>query len=114
MGFALSKLRLGRANKFALLSACIAFELRCGLSLFVSRLHSPLCALIPRIDLLVETAQFIYLMELKLDKTAAEAMQQIDSKEYTLQYEMGQKKLFKIGINFNTQQCNVDDWKVES
>ena len=67
-----------------------------------------------RMDLLVETDRYLYVMELKLNQSAAEALQQIDSKDYALPYQVGPKKLFKIGINFNTQKRNVDDWKVES
>jgi len=64
-----------------------------------------------RIDTLVETKSFVYCFEFKLNKTAAEALAQIDSKEYLLPWEGSGKKLFKIGIDFDHDKRNIGDWK---
>lgn len=63
-----------------------------------------------RIDLLLQTSLFVYVMELKLDKSAQEALAQIDSKEYALAFEASGRKIFKIGINFSSKTRNIEDW----
>ena len=67
-----------------------------------------------RIDLVLQTDKFIYIMEFKLNGTAEEALQQIHEKRYALPFEMDGRKLFKIGINFSAETRNIEKWIVES
>ena len=67
-----------------------------------------------RIDLVLQTDKFIYIMEFKLNGTAEEALQQINDKRYALPFEMDGRKLFKIGINFSAETRNIEKWVVES
>ena len=67
-----------------------------------------------RVDTLVETKHFVYCFEFKLDKTASEALVQIDTKEYVLPWTGAGKKLFKVGINFNSEKRNIGEWKYTS
>ncbi|MDR2580306.1 MAG: ATP-binding protein [Fibromonadaceae bacterium] len=64
-----------------------------------------------RIDTLVETKNFVYCFEFKIDKTADEALAQIDTKEYLLPWTGSGKKLFKVGVNFDSEKRNIGDWK---
>jgi hypothetical protein len=64
-----------------------------------------------RIDSLVEMKNQVYCFEFKLDGTADEALAQIDSKEYLLPWQGSGKKLFKIGVSFDWEKRNVDEWK---
>ena len=66
-----------------------------------------------RIDLVLQTDKFIYIMEFKLNGTAEEALQQINDKHYALLFEMDGRKLFKIGINFSAETRNIEKWIVE-
>ena len=66
-----------------------------------------------RIDLVLKTDKFIYIMEFKLKGTAEEALQQINDKRYALPFEMDERKLFKIGINFSEKTRNIEKWVVE-
>ncbi len=66
-----------------------------------------------RIDLLLETPQYRYIMEFKLDGTAEEALQQIKSKDYPLQYEQDTKQTFLIGVNFSKETRTIDRWAME-
>ncbi|WP_298551532.1 ATP-binding protein [uncultured Parabacteroides sp.] len=66
-----------------------------------------------RVDLVLQTDQFIYIMEFKLDGTAEEALQQINDKHYAQPFEADCRKLFKIGINFNSKSRNIEKWIVE-
>ncbi|MCD7851810.1 MAG: ATP-binding protein [Parabacteroides sp.] len=66
-----------------------------------------------RIDLILQTDRFIYVMEFKLDGTAEEALRQIDDKGYALPFASDPRKLFRIGINFSAQTRNIEKWLVE-
>ena len=66
-----------------------------------------------RIDLVLQTDKFIYIMEFKLNGTAEEALQQINDKHYALPFEMDERKLFEIGVNFSAETRNIDKWIVE-
>ena len=66
-----------------------------------------------RVDLVLQTDKFIYIMEFKLDGTAEEALQQINDKHYAQPFEADCRKLFKIGINFNSKSRNIEKWIVE-
>ncbi len=65
-----------------------------------------------RIDLVLQTDRFIYVMEFKLDGTTDTALQQIEEKDYALPFASDPRKLFKIGVNFSTKTRNIADWKV--
>ena len=64
-----------------------------------------------RIDCKVETDKFIYLFEFKRDKTADEALAQIEDKSYTLPFIADNRKVFKIGVSFDTEKRMLSDWK---
>jgi hypothetical protein len=71
-----------------------------------------------RIDTLVETKNFVYCFEFKLDGSAEEALTQIDTKEYLLPWsdsllQNGRKKLFKVGVSFDREKRNIGEWKTE-
>lgn len=65
-----------------------------------------------RIDILVSTEKYIYIMELKYDKSAQEALDQINSKDYALQWSIDARKIIEIGINFSSEKRRIDSWKV--
>ena len=65
-----------------------------------------------RCDALIETEDTIYLFEFKLDGTAEEALQQIDDKGYAIQYEAGDKRVVKIGVNFEKDKRTIERWIV--
>ncbi len=66
-----------------------------------------------RIDLLVETPSFRYVMEFKLDGTAEEALQQIKDKDYPLQFKLDDKKTWIIGVNFSKETRTIERYIVE-
>ena len=65
-----------------------------------------------RVDCIIETPDYIYVFEFKLDGTAEEALQQIEDKGYARPYEADPRKLFKIGVSFSSETGTVGDWKV--
>ncbi|MBC8618510.1 ATP-binding protein [Parabacteroides faecis] len=67
-----------------------------------------------RIDLVLQTDRFIYLMEFKLNGTADDALRQINEKGYALPFAADPRQLFKIGVNFSAKTRNIEEWKIES
>lgn len=61
-----------------------------------------------RIDMVIQTPKFCYVLEFKLDGTAKEALQQIQDKNYTLPFEMNGQKIIRIGMNFSSATRNID------
>ena len=67
-----------------------------------------------RIDITMETADTIYVMELKFNKNADEALAQIEAKHYADAFKMSGKKVVKIGLNFSVKdEVNCLEWKIE-
>jgi hypothetical protein len=67
-----------------------------------------------RIDLLLQTDDFTYVMEFKLDGTAEEALRQIEDKHYALPFEGDEsRKLVKVGVNFSSATRNMERWVVK-
>ena len=66
-----------------------------------------------RIDMVLETSDYVYVMEFKLDGSAEEALQQINDKGYALPFLSSGKKVFKIGINFSAETKSIDRWAIE-
>ena len=66
-----------------------------------------------RIDLVLKTDKYIYVMEFKLEGTAEEALRQIEEKRYALPFESDSRKLFKIGVNFSNRTRNIEQWIIK-
>ncbi len=66
-----------------------------------------------RIDLTVKTKDTIYIMELKIDKSADAAMRQIEQKDYAAKFAMDNRAIVKVGINFDSASRTISEWKIE-
>lgn len=62
-----------------------------------------------RVDLVLESARTVYVMELKYGGTAEEALAQIDSKGYAIPWEAGGKRVVKAGVSFDPEQRTIDE-----
>ncbi len=67
-----------------------------------------------RVDLVLKTNDYIYIMEFKLNGSAEEALQQIHDKHYAQPFQSDKRKIFKIGVNFSSKTRNIEKWIVES
>ena len=65
-----------------------------------------------RIDLLIATEKYIYVIELKLDGSAEEALAQIKEKDYALPFTADGRKVIKIGANITSATRNIERWVV--
>lgn len=64
-----------------------------------------------RVDCIVETNDYVYIFEFKLDGTADEAMRQIDEKGYAREYEADKRKIYLIGAVFSSETGTIKEWK---
>ena len=67
-----------------------------------------------RVDMVMRTAQKLYLFELKLNRSAEAAMKQIDLKNYPARFALCQLPVVKVGINFDAEQHTITDWQIEA
>ena len=67
-----------------------------------------------RVDLVLKTNDYIYIMEFKLNGSSEEALQQIHDKHYAQPFQSDKRKIFKIGVNFSSKTRNIEKWIVES
>lgn len=66
-----------------------------------------------RIDMVLMTRTRIYLLELKLNKDAQTAMQQINLKHYRERFSLSPLPVTKVGVNFDSEKGNITDWMIE-
>lgn len=65
-----------------------------------------------RIDLVLQTDRYVYIMEFKLNGTAEEALRQIEEKGYALPFAADKRQVIKIGANFSSETRNIERWLV--
>ena len=68
---------------------------------------------IGRIDAVITMNDYIYVIELKVDKSAKLALRQIEGKKYYEKYMRSGKKLIAVGINFDSNEKNISDFEIK-
>ena len=64
-----------------------------------------------RADAVMFSPHTIFVFEIKINKSAKEALAQIDEKGYMVPFEADDRKLVKIGISFSTETRTIEDWE---
>ena len=67
-----------------------------------------------RVDVVMRTHSTLYIIELKLDKSAAEALRQIDLKQYPERFALCGLPVVKVGINFDTERHTLESWEIRT
>ena len=67
-----------------------------------------------RVDMVLKTHDRLYLIELKLDKSADKALEQINLKNYSDRFALCKLPVVKVGINFDSKRGTIEDWKIET
>ena len=62
---------------------------------------------------LIGTTDFLYIIELKFNGTAKQAIEQIRNKDYSLPFEQHGRKIIKIGANVSKETRNIEEWIIE-
>lgn len=65
-----------------------------------------------RIDILLQTREYIYIIEIKINDTVEAALQQIEDKGYARRFADDKRQLFKIGVRFSRENRCIDSWKL--
>ena len=66
-----------------------------------------------RIDLVLQTQDYVYVMEFKLNGSADEALAQIREKDYDAPFAKDSRTIYRIGVNFSDELRNIQEVKVE-
>ena len=67
-----------------------------------------------RIDIVMKTKDYIYVMELKLDGTAEDALRQIEDKGYAEPFRNDPRQIYMIGVNFSSETRGIEKWKIKT
>ena len=65
-----------------------------------------------RSDMVIKTRDFIYVLEVKVNKSAQTALKQITEKGYAEPYATDPRRLFRIGVNFSTKNKRISKWLI--
>jgi hypothetical protein len=68
---------------------------------------------IGRIDMEVYFSDKVYIVELKCNQSADEAIAQIKAKKYFEKHLHGGRKILLLGVNFSTAERRITEWRVE-
>ena len=66
-----------------------------------------------RVDMVMRTTTTLYVVELKLNRTADIAFDQINLKNYPERFALCGLPVVKVGINFSTETRTIEGWKIE-
>ncbi len=66
------------------------------------------------IDILVKTEDYIYIIELKYDRSAEQALRQIEEKRYARPYHSDGREIFEIGVSFSSKTRCIESWKIST
>ena len=66
-----------------------------------------------RVDMVMNSGKALYLFELKLGKSASEAMRQISLKDYPSRFALCGLPVVKVGLTFDTDRHTISDWQIE-
>ena len=66
-----------------------------------------------RVDMVMNSGKALYLFELKLNKSAEAAMNQINLKDYPSRFALAGLPVIKVGINFNSETHTIEDWIID-
>ncbi len=64
-----------------------------------------------RADCVIETPDYVYIWEFKLDRPASMGTRQIEKRDYAAPYAGDGRKLFRIAASFSSQDLTLKDWE---
>lgn len=67
-----------------------------------------------RIDMVIKTSEYVYIIEIKRDSSQEYALKQIKDKDYSLPYRSDPRKVFLIGVNFSTTKRRIDGYLIKT
>ena len=67
-----------------------------------------------RVDMVLQTLNYIYIFEFKIDFPAERGARQIEARDYALPFATDPRKLYRVAVSFNTEKRNIDEWQINS
>ena len=64
-----------------------------------------------RMDVTIQTSDYVYILELKVDQSAETALRQIEEKQYAAPFAADPRTLYKIGVCFSSEERGIKEWK---
>ena len=65
-----------------------------------------------RVDIVMKTSDYVYIIECKFDGTAQDALKQIDDKGYAKPFAQDKRTIYKIGVSFSSEQRTISEWQI--
>lgn len=65
-----------------------------------------------RADMVIQTLNYVYIMEFKVNKSPSEALAQIEAKGYAKPFADDSRRVIKVGIEFSTEARNITAWHI--
>ncbi len=65
-----------------------------------------------RADCVLENGSNVFIFEFKRDKSAEDALKQIEDAKYAEKYKTSGRRIVKIGASFSTKDRNLAEWKI--
>lgn len=83
-----------------------------GISMLNSIVDTEVKSILGRADVVIQTKQDVFVLELKVDETAETALAQIETKAYAIPYDAQGRRVTKCGVSISSEQRNIIDWKI--
>ena len=80
-------------------------------SILQTRVDTEVKSILGRADVVIQTENDVFVLELKVDKSVDDALAQIDSKDYAIQYTADGRKITKCGVTISTEARNIIHWR---
>ncbi|MGM9800052.1 MAG: AAA family ATPase [Muribaculaceae bacterium] len=80
-------------------------------SILQTRVDTEVKSILGRADVVIQTENDVFVLELKVDKSVDDALAQIESKDYAIQYTADGRKITKCGISISTEARNIIHWR---
>ena len=81
-------------------------------SMLNSQVDTEVKSILGRADVVIQTADHVYVLELKVDKTVDEALAQIEDKGYAIPYSADGRRVIKCGVTISSHERNITHWKI--
>ena len=67
-----------------------------------------------RVDMVLQTTDYIYIFEFKINLPAVVGARQIEERDYALPFASDPRQLFRVAVSFNTEKRNIDEWEISN
>ena len=80
-------------------------------SMLNSNVDTEVKSILGRADVVIQTKDYVYVLELKVDKSVDNALAQIDDKGYAIQDSADGRKVVKCGVTISSDKRNITHWR---